>query len=366
MTTRGRKWALALVCALAVGLAGGAAVHAAASKPDFALGVNPTSQSIPRGQTASYTVTATAAAGFSGTVSLAASGQPVGTTATFSPASIALSTSVTSVTATLTLATSATTPVGSYSITISGVSGKLSHSITIGLTVNYPLSQSIALAVTPSSATVPAGSTAVYTVAITRTNFTGPVTLSVLGGLPAGATAAFSPDPATGNATTLQVTTSAASTPSGGYTLLVVGAATMGSTTQYAYAQAQLTVLAASNRSFLISGGPTGTLAPGIAPQPVNLVLGNPNNQALSVSNLTVTVTGTSAGNACDASNFTVLQYSGPYPVNLAANQTASLSQLGVPSAAWPRVGMLDLPKNQDACKGVTIRLAYAGSGQGA
>jgi hypothetical protein len=63
------------------------------------------------------------------------------------------------------------------------------------------------LAVTPGSVTVPLlGSTANYTVTITRTGgFTGAVTLSV-SGLPSGATATFTPNPATGATSALKVT----------------------------------------------------------------------------------------------------------------------------------------------------------------
>lgn len=72
---------------------------------------------------------------------------------------------------------------------------------------------SFALAVTPGSNSVAAGQTATYTATLTTTNgFSSPVTLSA-SGLPAGATAAFSPTPvtpSTGGATsTLTVTTTA-------------------------------------------------------------------------------------------------------------------------------------------------------------
>jgi hypothetical protein len=63
------------------------------------------------------------------------------------------------------------------------------------------------LAITPASVTVALlGSTANYTVNITRTGgFTGAVTLSVAG-LPSGATATFTPNPATGASSALKVT----------------------------------------------------------------------------------------------------------------------------------------------------------------
>jgi hypothetical protein len=146
----------------------------------------------------------------------------------------------------------------------------------------------------------------------------------------------------------------------------VVGSGTVGGTTKYAYAQSKLEVSAPAGKPFTVAGDLSGPLAPGIPPRPLDLTLSNTNNQDLAITNLTVTVARTSAGAACAPTNFTVVQFSGPYPVRLGANRTASLSQLGVPSSNWPKVGMLDLPVNQDACKNVTVTLAYSGSGQGA
>jgi hypothetical protein len=360
-----RRLVLALLSVLAIVVAGAAAVDAAAAKPDFSLGVNPTSQSVQQGQQAVYTVTATGTGGFAGTVSFSASGLPSGATSSFSPSSVTLSSSATSASSTLTVTTTKSTPVGSYTITVNGTSGKTKHSITMSLTVNYALSSSFSISASPASVTVPSGSTAVYTVTITRTNFTGAVTLKVYGGLPGGSTPTFTPNPATGNSSTLQIATTAGTTPDGTYTLYLVGSGTIGSSTQYAYAQTQLVVDTQTGKPFTISGNLSGKLAPGVPPQPLDLTLSNPNKQALRVTNLTVTVSKTSAGTACDRGNFAVTQYSGPYPITLAKGQTASLSDLGIPSSAWPKVQMLDLPKNQDACKNVTITLAFSGAGQG-
>lgn len=80
------------------------------------------------------------------------------------------------------------------------------------------------LATTPSSQTVTAGGSANYTATITANNgFTGAVSLSVTG-LPAGATAAFSPSSvSTSGTSTLSVTTTAAAA-AGTYTLAITGA----------------------------------------------------------------------------------------------------------------------------------------------
>jgi hypothetical protein len=110
-------------------------------------------------------------------------------------------------------------------------------------------------------------------------------------------------------------------------------------------------------------------MAPGVT-QPVGLSISNPNNQALSVTNLSVTLTGVTrtatavAKNLpCTVADFAVAQYSGPYPQTVAAGGTASLASLGVPTSQWPKITMLDTAANQDGCKGATLQLAYSGSG---
>ncbi|MEZ0072442.1 glycosyl hydrolase family 28 protein [Planotetraspora sp. GP83] len=92
-------------------------------------------------------------------------------------------------------------------------------------TESCPTSADFSLGVTPSSQTVTAGSSATYTVnTSTVSGSPGPITLSA-SGLPAGATATFSPNPVTpGSSSTLTVAT-AASTPDGSSTLTVTGTA---------------------------------------------------------------------------------------------------------------------------------------------
>ncbi len=78
------------------------------------------------------------------------------------------------------------------------------------------------LSISPASVTVPLfGTTANYTVTITRTGgFAGAVSLSVAG-LPSGATATFTPNPATGTSSALKVTVKI--TPRGTFPLTVTG-----------------------------------------------------------------------------------------------------------------------------------------------
>src|SRR5205814_7435878 len=101
-------------------------------------------------------------------------------------------------------------------LTIAGVSGgSLTHTTTCSLVVTTP--PDCTLSASPSSLSgAPGGSTS-YTVTINPTGaFTGPVSLSV-SGLPSGASASFTPNPAT-TSSTFALTTSG-STPDGTYAL---------------------------------------------------------------------------------------------------------------------------------------------------
>lgn len=115
--------------------------------------------------------------------------------------------------------------------------------------------------------------------------------------------------------------------------------------------------------SFGITGAPRGVLRPGLS-LPIQLYLTNPNRQRLTVSKLSVQLVSTSKP-ACRVTNFAISQYAGHYPLAVPANQTRTLAQLGIPEASWPRISMLNLPFNQDACKGVTVNLRYLGTGSG-
>jgi cell division septation protein DedD len=84
-------------------------------------------------------------------------------------------------------------------------------------TPNYSIS------ISPSSVSVPrTGGTATYTLTITRTGgFSSPVTFTI-SGLPSGTTPTFTPNPASGNTSTLRITVSA-STRRGTYPFTVTG-----------------------------------------------------------------------------------------------------------------------------------------------
>ncbi len=115
------------VTAASGSVSGTASVTVTSPPPDFSLSASPTSQSVPQGSAASYTVTITGLNGFNGSVTLSATGQPSGSTATFTP-------NPATTTSTLTVQTVKGVR-GTFTLTITGVSGSLQHSTTAKLTV---------------------------------------------------------------------------------------------------------------------------------------------------------------------------------------------------------------------------------------
>jgi hypothetical protein len=249
---------------------------------------------------------------------------------------------------------------GTYTLTLTGRSGSVTGAAQVRLTIpEPPPARALALTAAPSSAVLAPGNTAAYTVHIARTGVTGAVALAATG-LPAGALASFSPQPATGTTSVLSVRTTAA-TPEGRFALTVTGRSgtVLGTTTV-------TLVVEVPGAPFTIGGplAPLTALAPGVT-APLNLAVTNPNGGELRVTNLTASLVATSAAGCPVAANYQVTQFTGGYPLTVPARSTRTLQQLGVPSALWPRLTMLDLPTNQNACRGATITLRYSGAGNG-
>jgi uncharacterized membrane protein len=182
---------------------------------DFSLSVAPANQAVNPGGSTSYTVTITPSGGFSGSVTLAVTGLPVGASGTFNPNPATSS-------STLAVTTDSSTAASSYPFTVTGTSGSLSHTASGTLVVNAPSPPDFSLTASPSSRVIGPGPTGTsYSVTITALNgFIGGVALS-LAGLPVGATGSFTPNPAT-TAATLNVTIDT-TTPAGSYVLTVTG-----------------------------------------------------------------------------------------------------------------------------------------------
>jgi uncharacterized membrane protein len=189
------------------------------TNPDFSLSAAPASQSIAIGQNTSFTVSVAALNGFTGSVSLTASGLPSGMQAVYSPASI-----TTSGTATLNISTASSTAAGTYTLTIAGASGTLNHSTTVSvvLSTNNP-PPDFSISTSPTSQTLTAGNSATFTVSIAAlTGFTGTVGLAE-SGMPAGMLASCSPSSITGTGSCALSVSTTTSTAAGTYTLTVTG-----------------------------------------------------------------------------------------------------------------------------------------------
>lgn len=182
--------------------------------PDYSLSASPSSLSITQGNSGNSTITVTPINGFTGSVSLSASGLPTGVTATFG-------TNPTTSTSVLTLSASSTATTGTTTVTVTGTSGTTSHTTTISLTVNAPAQPNFSLSASPASLTVKQGTNGSSTITVTPTNgFTGSVTLSA-SGLPSGVTASFGTNPTT--STSVLTFTASSTATLGSSTVTVTG-----------------------------------------------------------------------------------------------------------------------------------------------
>jgi len=103
---------------------------------DYTLSASPSSLTIVQGKSGTSTITVNPTNGFTGSVSLSASGMPAGVTASFNPTS-------TTGTSTLTLTVSSTAATGTSTITITGTSGSLTHTTIVSLAVSSAAGQQL-------------------------------------------------------------------------------------------------------------------------------------------------------------------------------------------------------------------------------
>jgi hypothetical protein len=98
----------------------------APTAPDFTLTATPSSRTIVRGASTSYTIVITPSGGFTGSVALSATGLPGGTIASFTPNPATDS-------STLSVSTASSAKPGGYTLTVTSTSGNLVHSTTVSL-----------------------------------------------------------------------------------------------------------------------------------------------------------------------------------------------------------------------------------------
>ena len=224
---------------------------AGSATPSFTLSDSPSSLTITQGGSGTSTITVNDVNGFSGSVTLAASGLPSGVTATFG-------TNPTTGTSVLTLTASSTATTGSATVTITGTSGSLTASTTLALTVNSTATPNFTIAASPTSVTVTQGTSGTSTITITSTGGFNSATTLAASGLPSGVTAAFSTNPVTppanGSATSTLTLTASSTATVGTATVTITG--TSGSTSHST--TIALTVNASSGtKNFTLSLSPS-------------------------------------------------------------------------------------------------------------
>jgi cellulose 1,4-beta-cellobiosidase len=214
-------------------------------RPDFTItAAPPAAVTITPGSNPTASISVASLFGFTGAVSITATGLPAGVTANFSPSSVNGSGTIIA-----NFNAQSTTPAGTTNISIVGTSGTLTHSSTIALTVTGTATPDFSLAAT--NASVAQGGTATSAVTITRlSGFAGSVALTA-SGLPAGVTASFNPASTTTSASTLTFTASSTAT-LGAATVTITGV----SGTLTHTATISLTVTAVQTPNFALSASP--------------------------------------------------------------------------------------------------------------
>jgi hypothetical protein len=156
--------------------------------PDFRGVAAPFNSTLTPGGGVAIPITIDPLNGFSGDVVLSVTNLPNGLTPSYNPVLIHGGRG----TSTITLTASNTIALGNYTITLSGNSGSLTHSTNIALTVASMLGDFSGVVAQPAGNTTPGGSVSYVLTTTPSGGFTSDVSLNV-SGLPAGATASFSP-----------------------------------------------------------------------------------------------------------------------------------------------------------------------------
>jgi uncharacterized repeat protein (TIGR01451 family) len=159
----------------------------ASTTPDFSLSVNPDSRSVVPADPASYTVTVTPLAGFTGSVNLSAANLPTGANAVFISTPVSI-TDANSKTATLSLSTAANTPIGHHTFDINAQSGATNHSIQATLDVVNPSSTDLVVTKTASPNPGQVGVPLSYRITAVNNGPAAATNVSVSDTLPAGVT----------------------------------------------------------------------------------------------------------------------------------------------------------------------------------
>jgi uncharacterized membrane protein len=185
--------------------------------PDFTIEIEPDSQEVQASFSVDYDVILTSLYGFASPCNLIVSGLPLGASGSFVP-----NPTTPTDTSVMTVNTTRATPPGTYYVTVTATEltkAQIEHSTQVVLVVTPP--PDFTIEVEPDSQEVQASFSVDFDVILTSLyGFASPCTLTVAN-LPSGASASFSPNPATPTDTPAMTINTTRATPPGTYYLTV-------------------------------------------------------------------------------------------------------------------------------------------------
>jgi hypothetical protein len=114
-----------------------------------------------------------------------------------------------------------------------------------------------------------------------------------------------------------------------------------------------------SSSNFTISGNIVPAFYPGLSQQ-LDLVFTNPNASPITIAAGGVTITIATSRSGCLSSPNFAVTHGLTATVTIPKNSTKSLLQLGIATAKWPVITMLDPNTNQDVCAGMALTFHYS------
>jgi hypothetical protein len=196
------------------------AAATASAQANFTLSAAPGSLAVVQGGQTTAVIITTISGGFDNSISLAASGAPVGVGVTFNPPTIPAPGAGTS---TMTFSVFRLAKVGTYPITITATAGAIKQTATISLTITAPGLPSFTVAASPASLAIPPGNQAATTISTTISGgFNSGISLTATG-MPTDTTVGFNPStiPAPGAGTSIMTVTVGGDTAAGVYGITV-------------------------------------------------------------------------------------------------------------------------------------------------
>ncbi len=195
--------------------------------PDFGIIAFPSSLTVPRGSFAQANIRLFSNTSFTGVVTLTTSVFPSGPAVSLSSSSVTL-TAFGSAQLSLTVTAGSFVALGNYTVTVTGTSGSLSHSALLSVQVINP-TPDFTIAASPGFLSIPQGITGTLMILVTSLNgFSGVVTVSAFSspfGLPLFVTPSLVTLASGANASSTLTIPTTATTPTGNYTVTVIGTA---------------------------------------------------------------------------------------------------------------------------------------------